>query len=85
MSSWALQDAKARFSAVVDKAHSEGPQWVTRRGENAVVVIDAAQFQQMTRRQSGQDLVGFFRASPLVELPADWSRREDDSGREVPL
>jgi prevent-host-death family protein len=37
--SWKLQDAKARFSEVVDRALRDGPQLVTRHGENAVAVV----------------------------------------------
>jgi antitoxin Phd len=39
MDSWKLQDAKARFSEVVDRALHDGPQVVTRHGENAVVIV----------------------------------------------
>ncbi len=85
MTSWALQDAKARFSAVVEQAQREGPQWVTRRGEDAVVVVAVDQFQELTRRHGRGDLVRFFRESPLTDLSADWLRRVDDTGREVAL
>lgn len=36
--SWKLEDAKARFSEVVRLALTEGPQRVTRRGRDAVIV-----------------------------------------------
>ncbi len=85
MNSWALQDAKAKFSALVERAHSAGPQMVTRRSKVAVVVLAAAQFQELTRRHRGQDLVRFFRESPLKGLPPDWLSREDDAGREIAL
>lgn len=39
MATWALQDAKAKFSEVVDRALTEGPQEVTRHGRPAVVVV----------------------------------------------
>lgn len=45
MDTWKLQDAKARFSEVVDRALAHGPQLVTRHGDNAVVVIAYAEFQ----------------------------------------
>jgi prevent-host-death family protein len=35
---WQLQQAKARFSEVVQRARAEGPQTVTLRGERAAVV-----------------------------------------------
>ena len=45
MASWALQDAKGRFSEVVDRARRDGPQIVTRRGTEAVVIVAAEQFR----------------------------------------
>jgi len=44
---WKLQDAKARFSEVVRRAQSEGPQRVTVRGRDAVVVISAEEFERL--------------------------------------
>jgi prevent-host-death family protein len=41
---WKLQDAKARFSEVVRRAQSEGPQHVTVHGKDAVVVVSASEF-----------------------------------------
>ena len=41
---WSLQDAKNRFSAVVDAAIAGAPQEVTRRGKPAVVVLSAARW-----------------------------------------
>ncbi|OGV63550.1 MAG: hypothetical protein A2498_01500 [Lentisphaerae bacterium RIFOXYC12_FULL_60_16] len=84
MNSWALQDAKAKFSAVVERAQSEGPQLVTRHGEDTVVVVAAEQFHRLTRRH-GQDLIHFFHDSPLSDLDPEWLRRKDDAGRELTL
>jgi antitoxin Phd len=36
---WQLQDAKNRFSEVVEEALHSGPQTVTRRGEPVVVIV----------------------------------------------
>ncbi len=85
MASWALQDAKARFSDVVDQARRKGPQTVTRRGQEAVVVVAVEQFRQLLRRKGQDDLVDFFSQSPLAELEADWLTRSRDKGREVRL
>ena len=40
---WALQDAKNRFSEVVENAMSKGPQLITRRGQDAVVVVSVSE------------------------------------------
>ncbi len=44
---WTLQDAKNRFSAVVDAALKGAPQHVTRRGLPAVVVVSAEEFERL--------------------------------------
>jgi prevent-host-death family protein len=59
MASWALQDAKGHFSEVVERARRDGPQIVTRHGEEAVVIVAAEQFRQLTRRGGADDLVSF--------------------------
>lgn len=51
--SWQVQEAKARFSEVVEAATRGQPQRVTRRGKDAVVVVSAEAFDQLTRRASG--------------------------------
>jgi prevent-host-death family protein len=45
---WQLQEAKSRFSEVVDLSLREGPQIVTRRGEEAVVVVSVKEFRRLT-------------------------------------
>lgn len=52
---WKLQDAKARFSELVDAALEEGPQTVTRRGEKAVVVIPYQEFVRLTQAETTLD------------------------------
>ena len=45
---WQLQEAKQRFSQLVQRVLDEGPQVVTRRGEEVVVVVSAAEFERLT-------------------------------------
>ena len=47
MNRWALQDAKNRFSAMVDAALAGEPQQVTRRGKPAVVVLSVSQYERI--------------------------------------
>ena len=70
--SWALQDAKAKFSEVVKKAQEDGPQYITVRGEPAVVVISQKEYIDLTTPTI--NLVDFFRKSPLVGLDLDITR-----------
>lgn len=44
---WTLQDAKNKFSMVVDAALAGTPQEVTRRGKPAVVVLSASEYDQL--------------------------------------
>ena len=45
--SWALQDAKARFSEVVRRASADGPQIVTYRGVERAVVLSAEEYRKL--------------------------------------
>ncbi len=47
ITTWKLQDAKARFSQVVEDALKIGPQLVTRRGRKAVVVVSVDKYQEL--------------------------------------
>jgi antitoxin Phd len=67
--SWQLQNAKSKFSRLVEQALQDGPQFVTRHGNNAVVVLSYKQFQELTKPQT--DLVGFLRTSPLSGMDLD--------------
>lgn len=69
---WQLQEAKNRFSEVVNKALVEGPQTVTRHGEEIVVILSKAEYNRLTKSQVG--LVAFFRQSPLVGAALDLER-----------
>lgn len=60
---WSVAGAKAHLSEVIDRAVSEGPQTITRRGRAAVVVVSAAEWDRRARRHG--TLVEFFARSPL--------------------
>lgn len=45
---WQLQEAKQKFSRLVQQALAEGPQVVTRHGEAVVVVVSASEYQRLT-------------------------------------
>ena len=82
---WQLQTAKARFSELFQKARLEGPQWVTRQGKDAVVVVSAEDFERLKRRsRQPESLVEFFAKSPLAGANLDLER-SDDFGREIDL
>lgn len=65
---WALQDAKARFSELVRRAHSDGPQHVTVHGREEVVVISAEEFRRLKGDRSGEALIAAMQASPHRDI-----------------
>jgi prevent-host-death family protein len=69
---WQLQEAKNRFSEVVNKALEEGPQTVTRHGEEIVVILSKAEYNRLLKSQTS--LLDFFRQSPLVGIELDLER-----------
>jgi prevent-host-death family protein len=81
---WLLQDAKARFSELVRRAHNEGPQMVTVRGRDEVVVVAADQFRRLKGDRTGAALVEAMQASPYREIDIE-PRRERFSVRGVDL
>lgn len=80
---WQLQDAKNRLSEVVRKATDEGPQIITLRGDDAVVVVAVDQYARLARKPKGT-LVDFLRQSPLGAVALDLTR-SPDTGRAVGL
>jgi prevent-host-death family protein len=84
-SHWQLQTAKAKFSELFRRARSEGPQYVTRQGEEAVVILPAEEFERLTARaRQPESLVEFFATSPLARVQLDLERKPD-YGRNVDL
>jgi prevent-host-death family protein len=81
---WQLQEAKARLSAVVDLALTEGPQTITRQGEPVAVLLSMAEYERLTEEpESLSDM--FARLSCGEEAEIDVSRDPDDFGREIDL
>ena len=68
MTDWPLQDAKNRFSAVVDAALAGAPQRVTRRGRPAVVVLATDEYERLCRleKANAPTLAGL-----LLDIPQD--------------
>jgi antitoxin Phd len=66
MSSWQLQEAKARFSELVREAMTHGPQTVTVRGEAAVVVLSQRQYRSLQAQAGKPRFTDLMRSSPLV-------------------
>ncbi len=65
---WPLQTAKARFSELVRRVHSDGPQHVTIHGRDEVVIISAEEFRRLKGGRTGQDLIDALQACPAEDF-----------------
>ena len=81
---WSLQDAKAQFSEVVRRCLSSGPQFVTRNGEDAVVIVSSAEYNRVAPSRAGESFARFLAESPLAEVNLEMPRPRN-SGRTVGL
>ena len=61
---WQLQEAKNKFSEVVEETLTHGPQVITKLGVEAVIVLSYAEYRTMLLNR--KKLSSFFRESPLV-------------------
>lgn len=68
MHKWPVQEAKARFSELLDASMKNGPQLVTKRGTEAAVLVSAAEWRllQAHRRPTLKELL--LASSPRAEL-----------------
>ena len=79
---WTVAEAKAKFSEMIERAMSEGPQTITRKGRTAAVVVGAEEWQRKTMRVG--NLAEFFAASPLRRSGLKL-RRLKDRARKISL
>ena len=79
---WKLEDAKARFSEVVRLACNEGPQRVSVRGKDAVVVMSVKELERLIPANPRVPLVTFLEGLHLDGLGLV---RDQDQGRDVEL
>jgi prevent-host-death family protein len=71
---WLLQDAKARFSELVRRVRSEGPQHVTVHGRDEVVIISAEEFRRLKGDHTGEALIAAMQASPHRDIDIEPGR-----------
>jgi prevent-host-death family protein len=71
---WLLQDAKARFSELVRRVRSEGPQHVTVHGRDEVVIISAEEFRRLKGDHTGEALIAAMQASPHRDIEIEPTR-----------
>ena len=74
---WQLQEAKNRLSTVVEGALHHGPQIITRRGVKTAIVLSVKDYEKLAKPK--QNLVDFFKSSPLHGVKIDLTRSKDSS------
>jgi prevent-host-death family protein len=86
---WQIQEAKQRFSEMIRAVVDEGPQIITRHGEEVAVVVDIGQYRRLTRPTV--DLTGLLLGEPALSddaaevLGEVEAERKADVGRPVDL
>ncbi len=75
---WQLQEAKNKFSQVVNLALHEGPQVITLRGKKTAVLISIEEYLRLTCPPG--TLSQFFRQSPLMDSGIDLKRDKEEGG-----
>lgn len=81
--SWQLQEAKSKFSQVVNQAMKEGPQIVTKHGQEVVVIISVEEYRKLAVPRP--TLLELLSKSPLPGSGLEIVREKEDFGRELAL
>lgn len=80
---WAVTEAKANLSDLVDAAMKGAPQIITRRGEEAVVVLSMERYRSVMAGGQGT-LLDFFAQSPFRDVEIV-PKRSRGTGRDIIL
>jgi prevent-host-death family protein len=72
--SWSVADAKARFSEMIDKARSNGPQTLTKNGKPIAILVSIEEWEKWTKPK--ESLIEFFRNSPLYDSGVEFERMD---------
>ncbi|WP_342239968.1 type II toxin-antitoxin system Phd/YefM family antitoxin [Inquilinus sp. OTU3971] len=81
MAEWQVQEAKARFSELVERARTEGPQTITRHGRKRAVLLSIEDYRALLSRQA--DVRVLLLGGPKV---GDFGiQRGSDTGRKIVL
>lgn len=71
---WQVQEAKQRFSEVVRSARSDGPQFVTKHGDEVAVVLDIREYRRL--KGGIRDFKAFLQTGPGTD-DLDLTRSRD--------
>lgn len=81
MAKWRVEHAKARFSELIEKARTEGPQTITRHGRECAVLMSIEDYRSLLSRQS--DVRTVLLGGPKVD--GFGIERDGDTGRRSPM
>lgn len=71
---WAVAEAKAKFSEMLDKAGTSGPQEITKNGKPVAVLIGFEEYKKSRLSKPKESLVQYFRKSPAYGIDFDVER-----------
>ena len=81
MANWQIQQAKAHFSEIIERARREGPQTITRHGAERAVILSIEDYRALVAQKP--DFKAYLLGGPKVE---DFTiERESDPGRPIDL
>jgi prevent-host-death family protein len=63
---WRLQEAKQRFSELIESVEADGPQFLTRHGDDVAVVVSIADYRHL--RNVGSDFKAFLQSAPDADI-----------------
>lgn len=69
MKSWPVQDAKARFSELLESCLRDGPQLVTKRGKSAAVLVPSDEWHRLTSAERPTRKQVLLDLGPKGDLP----------------
>ena len=83
MATWQIQQAKTKLSELIDRAHREGPQTITKHGKPSAVVVSMEEYEAM-RKAGKPDLIDVLlhRGPKFDDFDVE---RDKDTGREIDL
>ncbi len=80
---WQLQEAKNKFSKVIQQAVDGDPQVITRRGTEVAIILSMDKYRQLLVKK--QKLTTFFRESPLAGVEIDLARDKSPAREDMVL
>jgi prevent-host-death family protein len=80
-SRWQVQEAKQRFSEVLRRVHDDGPQIITRHGEEVAIIIDMSEYRHSQEKKPNFD--DFLRSAPFPDDFDELIQRDKDPGRDL--